>query len=204
MKSTGLFALLLLIGLASACQNANEPVTTAPAPALTPVASPSMVAPPARTVSNTSTIENKDGSTTVVTTYSDGTKSEVRTFKTGRLSRVTRSTATAGPRTARVTYRDTDREVELRDESWVEKAMDATGAALVQVADKLEDAGAATKKGVKKAAHEVGDKAEDVGSATKKGVKKGVNEVGDKAEDVGDAVKKGAKKVVKKTKEIVH
>jgi hypothetical protein len=200
MKNQGLIALLLLIGLASACHDTNEPVSTAPAPAMTPVASPSMVALPARTVSNTSTMENKDGSTTVVTTYSDGTKSEVRTFKTGRLSRVTRATNAAGQRTARVTYRDTDREVELRDESWVDKSMDATGAALVEVADKAEDVGDATKKGVKK----IGDKAEDVGSAVKKGVKKGVNEVGDKAEDVGDAMKKGAKKVTKKTKEIVH
>ncbi len=178
MKNQGLIALLLLIGLASACHEANEPVSTAPAP----VVSPTVTAPPARTVSSTNTIENKDGSTTVVTTYSDGTKTEARTFKAGRLSRVTRSTNATGQRTARVTYRDTERDVELRDESWVDKSMDATGAALVEVADKLED----------------------VGDATKKGVKKGVKEVGDKAEDVGDAVKKGAKKVVKKTKEVVH
>jgi hypothetical protein len=178
MRNKSLIALLLLTGLIAACNTngGNEPVT--PAPAMTPVASPTM-AP--RTVANTSTVENRDGSTTVVTHYSDGTKSEVRTFKTGRLARVTRETNATGQRTARVTYRDTAREVELRDESWIDKSMDATGNALVEVADKLEDAG----------------------DMTKKGVKEGVKEVGDKAEDVGDAVKKGAKKVTKKAKEIV-
>jgi len=181
MKSRGLIALLLLLGLSAACNTheGNEPTTAAPA--MTPVASPTMVPPPARTVTNTSTVENRDGTTTVVTNYSDGTKSEVRTFKTGRLASVTRNTDAAGQRTARVTYRDTNREVELREATWVDKSMDATSNALVEVADKLED----------------------VGDATKKGVKEGVKEVGDKAEDVGDAVKKGAKKVTQKAKEIV-
>jgi hypothetical protein len=181
MKNRGLIALLLLLGLTAACNTheGNEPATTTPA--VTPVASPAMVPSPARTVTNTSTVENRDGSTTVVAHYSDGTKSEVRTFKTGRLSRVTRETNAAGQRTARVTYRDTNREVELREASWIDKSMDATSNALVEVADKLED----------------------VGDATKKGVKEGAKEVGDKAEDVGDAVKKGAKKVTKKAKEIV-
>lgn len=181
MKSKVLSALLLLVGLAAACNTngGSEPIT--PAPALTPLASPTMMPSPARTVTNTSTVENRDGSTTVVTHYRDGTQSELRTFKTGRLARVTRETNATGQRAARVTYRDTGREVALRDASWIDKSMNATSKALVEVADKLED----------------------VGDMTKKGVKEGAKEVGDKAEDVGDAVKKGAKKVTKKAKEMV-
>ena len=66
-----------------------------------------------------------------------------------------------GVRTARVTYRDDSTDVEIKDESWIDKAMDATGDALATAAHK-------TKEGAKAAA----DKAEDVGDATKKGAKK--------------------------------
>lgn len=196
MHTKSLMGLLLMSGLLSACTSiSNSPVSPSPTPTLgTPavviVTSPTVA--PAPTVTNTRTIENKDGSTTLVTTYSDGTTREERTFKTGRLSRVTRNTNASGQRTMRVTYRADSREVEMQDASWVDKAMDATGDALATAASK-------TKQG----AIEVADKAEDVGDATKKGVKKGVREVGDKAEDVGDAVKKGAKKVGKKVGDVV-
>ncbi len=189
MSTKCLMGLVLLSGLLSACTPTGTPPGT-PSPTPTVV----VVTPtPAITVTNTRTIENKDGSTTLVTTYSDGTTSEERTFKSGRLAKVTRRNETGGTRTARVTYRDDSSEVALQDESWVDKAMDATGDALATAARK-------TKQG----AIEVGDKAEDVGDATKKGVKKGVHEVGDKAEDVGSAVKKGAKKVGKKIGDAVR
>jgi hypothetical protein len=135
----------------------------------------------------------------LVTNYSDGSKTEVRTFQSGRLSRVTRDTSASGDRTVRVSYRKDSSEVEIKDPSWAEKAMDATGDALATAADK-------TKAG----AREVADKAEDVGDATKKGArravdttKKGAVEAADKAEDVGDAVKKGAKKAGSKVKDVV-
>jgi hypothetical protein len=217
MHTKSLMGLLLLSGLLSACTPINNtPASPSPTPTLgSPAVTATPVPSPTRIVTNTRTIENKDGSSTLVTTYSDGTTSEERTFKAGRLSRVTRNTNAAGQRTVKVTYREDAREVELQDQSWADKAMDATGDALataasktkqgaVEVADKAEDVGDATKKGVKKGVREVGDKAEDVGDATKKGVKKGVREIGDKAEDVGDAVKKGAKKVGKKVKDVVH
>jgi len=189
MHTKMMMGLLLLSGLLAGCESMHQPpASPSPTPTLSssPVAvvSPTVAAP---TVATTRTIENKDGSTTVATIYSDGSSSEERTFKSGKLTRVTRKTSPAGERTVNVTYRADNREVELQDKTWAEKAMDATGDALATAASK-------TKQG----AVEVADKAEDVGDATKKGVKKGVNEVGDKAEDVGDAVKKGAKKVGKK------
>jgi hypothetical protein len=149
----------------------------------------------ARAVTGTTTVENGDGSKTVVINYSDGSRSEERTFKSGGLSKVTRETSANGTRAVRVTYRADGKEKELKDPSWIEKAMDATADALVEVADKAEDVGDATKKGAREAA----DKAEDVGDAAKKGAR----EAADKAEDVGDAAKKGAKKAGRKIKDAV-
>jgi hypothetical protein len=195
MYTKTLLGLLLLSGTLSGCTTTEQPSGTAsptPVSESSPAAVVSATLAP-RTVALTRTIENKDGSTTVATIYSDGTTSEERTFKSGPLSRATRTTNAEGQRTVRVTYRADAREVELQDESWADKAMDATGDALATAASK-------TKQG----ALEVGDKAEDVGAATKKGVKKGIREVGDKAEDVGGAVKKGAQKAGKKIGDIVH
>jgi hypothetical protein len=121
--------------------------------------------------------------------------SEVRTFKSGRLSKVTRETSANGTRAVRVTYRDSGKEKELKDPSWFDKSMEATAEALVEAADKAEDVGDATKRGAREAA----DKAEDVGDAAKKGAR----EAADKAEDVGDAAKKGAKKAGRKIKDAV-
>src|SRR5262249_55442036 len=134
-------------------------------PTVTPTGTPMASA---RTITGTTTVENKDGSRTVVINYSDGSKTEIRTFQSGRLSKVTRETSATGTRTARVNYRADNKEVELKDPSWVDKAMGATSNALVEVADKAEDVGDAAKKG----AHEAADKAEDVGDAAKKGAKK--------------------------------
>lgn len=171
--SGALLAAGLLFG---ACAADSTTTTTAPSP--TPTVTPtSTPIASARTVAETNTVVNKDGSTTVVTSYSDGSKSEVRTFKSGRISTITRETSSTGTRTARVTYRADNKEVELKDPSWVEKSMDATGNALVEVADKAEDVGDATRKGAREAA--------------------------DKAEDVGDAMKSGAKKAGRKIKDVV-
>jgi hypothetical protein len=149
----------------------------------------------ARAVTGTTTVENGDGSKTVVINYSDGSRSEERTFKSGRLSKVTRETSANGTRAVRVTYRADGKEKEVKDPSWIDKAMDATADALVEVADKAEDVGDGAKRGAREAA----DKAEDVGDAAKKGAR----EAADKAEDVGDAAKKGAKKAGRKIKKAV-
>lgn len=142
-----------------------------------------------------------------------GVKTETRTFKdpNSRIEKVVVTTRD-GKRTARVHYRDkTARDL---DESNTERALDATGDALVTaggkvvdvsktvgstVADKAEDVGGATVNGAKKVGSEVGDKAEDVGGATVNGAKKVGSVVGDKAEDVGGATVNGAKKVGKGT-----
>jgi hypothetical protein len=149
----------------------------------------------ARAVTGTTTAENRDGSKTVFINYSDGSRSEERAFRGGRLSKVTRETSANGTRTVRVIYRADGKEKELKDPSWIDKAMDATAEALVEAADKAEDVGDATKQGPREAA----DKAEDVGDAAKKGLR----EAADKAEDAGDAAKKGAKKAGRKIKDAV-
>lgn len=223
MRKTFATSLLFITGLLLvACQTTtptNTTTTTSPTPAAVVTGSGTPVAV-VRSVTGTNTIENKDGSTTVVTNYSDGSKSEVRTFKAGRLTRVTRETPAGGakPRSVRVVYREDDAEVDVDDPNWVEKSMDATGDVLAtagrktkagvktgvsETADKAEDVGDAVKKGARKGASETADKAEDVGDAVKKGVKKGASETADKAEDVGDAIKKGAKKTGRAIKDAV-
>ena len=189
MRKILTFAMGITAGLVSmACEPSS---TTTPTTTPTATIAPSPTVLP-RAAVNTNTIENKDGSTTVVTTYNDGTKTEIRTFKTGKLARVTRTTDASGTRTVHASYRADDTEVEIKDESWIDKSMDATGNALAIAADKT-----------KAAAVETADKAEDVGDATKKGAKKVATETADKAEDVGDAVKKGAKKTAKKVKDVI-
>jgi hypothetical protein len=184
-------AALLATGLLFvACGENSGTMTASSTPETTPTGTTG-----ARAVTGTTTVENGDGSKTVVINYSDGSRSEERTFKSGRLSKVTRETSANGTRAVRVTYRADGKEKELKDPSWIDKAMDATADALVEVADKAEDAGDATKKGAREAA----DKAEDVGDAAKKGAR----EAADKAEDVGDAAKKGAKKAGRKIKDAV-
>jgi hypothetical protein len=141
------------------------------------------------------TVVKADGSTVQTTIATDGTKSEVRTFPAGEVTRVTRTTRPTGTREVVVEYRD-GRKNEIKDESDIERAMDATGDAIVAAADKTWEVSRDVGK-------EIGDKAEDVGS-----------EVGDKAEDVADKtvdtskkvgkeVGKGAKKAGKKIKDVI-
>jgi hypothetical protein len=150
-------------------------------------------------------VEKDDGSTVTTTTAADGTKTEVRTFKTGEVVRVTRTTRPGARRTAKVEMRD-GREADLQDDSEIERVIDASADWIAQAADKTWE----TTKTVGK---EIGDKAEDVagktvdtskdvGKKVVQGTKTGVKEAGDKAEDVGDAVGKTAKKVGKGAKKI--
>jgi hypothetical protein len=171
MRKIILSAALLATGLLFVACAANSGTMTASS---TPEASPTEPTG-ARSVTGTNTVENSDGSTTVVINYSDGSRSEERTFKSGRLSKVTRETSANGTRAVRVTYRADGKEKELKDPSWIDKAMDATADALVEVADKAEDVGDATRQGAREAA----DKAEDVGDAAKKGAKKAGRKIKD-------------------------
>ena len=150
-------------------------------------------------------VEKDDGSVVATTTTADGTKTEVRTFKTGEVARVTRTTRPGARRTATVEMRD-GRKAELQEDSQVEQVIDASADWIASAAGKTWD----TTKTVGK---EVGDKAEDVagktvdtskdvGKKVVQGTKTGVKEAGDKAEDVGDAVGKTAKKVGKGAKSV--
>lgn len=127
----------------------------------------------------------------ITTTTEGGVTTETRTFRdpNSRVSKVVVTTRD-GRRTARVHYRDnTVRELPEGD---VERALDATGDALVSAGGTVVDVS-------KDVGSEIGDKAEDVGGAAADGAKKVGSEVGDKAEDVGDKAVSGAKKAGKAT-----
>ena len=151
------------------------------------------------------TVEKPD-STIVTSTASDGTKSEVRTFKSGDVASVTRVTRTGGQRTATVEFRD-GRKVEIKDDSAIERAMDDTTEVVAKTANKTWEGTKEVGKEVGDKAEDVGDKAADTGKAIGKGAKRGAvkvgKEVGDKAEDVGDKTVEGAKKVGKGFKKVV-
>ena len=113
MRKILTFTLLLGGLIFTACDPHSSPAPTT-TPTATIVPSPTVMP---RTIVSTNTIQNKDGSTTVVTAYSDGSKTEVRTFRSGRLARVTRITDPSGARTVRANYRADESEVEIKDES---------------------------------------------------------------------------------------
>jgi hypothetical protein len=148
-------------------------------------------------------VEKEDGSVVTETKAPDGTVTEIRTFETGEVSRVTRTTPPTGRRTAAVEFRD-GRKVDLEDDNDIEEAMDATGDAIADAATRAWDA-------AKEIGEEVGDKTEDVagktvdvtkdvGSKVGKGAKRGAEKVKDAAGDTAEAVGKGVKKVGKKIK----
>ncbi len=137
-------------------------------------------------------VEKEDGSTVAVTQSPDGTKTEVRTFKTGEVARVTRTTRPNGEQTARVEFRD-DRNVDIEDKSTVEDIMDATANTIADAANKTWDT-------TKHVGEEVGDKSEDVadktvdtskdvGKAIGKGAKKGAEKVGKGVKKIGEKIK---------------
>lgn len=176
---------LLFVGCAAGTTGTTTP-TPSPVAVTTVSPSPAMVA---RSVTETRTVANKDGSTTVVISYSDGSKTEERTFKAGELAKVRRSTSAAGVRTGHVTYRKDSREVEVKDPSWVETSMEATGSALTTAAK-------ATEKGVTVAAEKTAEGAKTAGKATAKGAAvaaektvEGVKALGAGAKKLGQKIK---------------
>ncbi|MCI0489901.1 MAG: hypothetical protein L0229_25190 [Blastocatellia bacterium] len=139
----------------------------------------------AQPVPPTGEIKLEDGSTIALSELPDGTKTEARTFETGEVARVTRTTSPDGKRSAKVEFRD-EREVEMEDESFVEQAMDATGDAIAVAANKTWNAS-------KTAGREVGDKSEDVAGAVVDTSKTVAGKTADAGKATGKAVGKGAK-----------
>lgn len=138
-----------------------------------------------------------DGST-ITTETANGVTTETRTFSDpkGRVERVVVTTRD-GKKTARVYYRD--KTVRELPDNEVERALTATGDAIVTAGGKVvevsKDAGAAVADKVE----DVPSEADDAARATAKGAKKVGTEAADKAEDVGGATVNGAKKAGKAT-----
>lgn len=147
------------------------------------------------------TVERAD-STIQTATAADGTKTEVRTFKSGDVARATRVTRRSGERTATVEFRD-GRSVELEDDSAIERLMEDTGTVIADGATKAWEATKMVGSEIGDKLEDAGDKAADTGKAIGKGAKRGAEEVADKAEDVGDKAVEGAKKVGKGIKKAV-
>lgn len=138
-----------------------------------------------------------DGST-ITTETANGVTTETRSFSDpkGRVERVVVTTRD-GKKTARVYYRD--KSVRELPDNEVERALTATGDAIVSAGGKVvevsKDAGAAVADKVE----DVPSEADDAARATAKGAKKVGTETADKAEDVGGATVNGAKKAGKAT-----
>lgn len=138
-----------------------------------------------------------DGS--VITTETvNGVTTETRTFgdTNGRVERVVVTTRD-GRKNARVYYRD--KTVRELPDNEVERALSATGDAIVSAGGKVveasKDAGAVAADKIE----DVPSEADDAARATAKGAKKVGTEAADKAEDVGGATVNGAKKAGKAT-----
>src|SRR5437868_12618491 len=93
----------------------------------------------------------------VVVTNANGTRTETRTFKSGRVERVVVTTTPEGRRTARVYARDTGEAREL-PENKVASALDATGDALADAAGWTANKAVEGAKAVKEGGETVVDK----------------------------------------------
>jgi hypothetical protein len=185
---------LALAALAAGCGNNSETTNAGNTNSNMAVASNVNANTSAPTVS---TRTAADGS--VITTETvNGVTTETRTFSEpdGRVERVVVTTRD-GRKTARVYYRD--KTVRELPDNEVERALSATGDAIVSAGGKVvevsKDAGAA----VADKAEDIPSEADDAARATAKGAKKVGTEAADKAEDVGGATVNGAKKAGKAT-----
>jgi hypothetical protein len=194
MKNVWMATLCLLCGFITACSSSDQTASTAtasPSPTVaTVVATPT--APPAPSIVKTENKKHPDGSETLITYYSDGSKREVRTFKAGPLMTVERQTKVDGTMTAHVVHRRDNSETEIKDKSWIDKSMDATGDALAKAVSTTKDVG-----------EKVGDTAVKGATATGEAVKEGAEKTGSGAEKGAKEVGKGAKKVGKTVKKAV-
>lgn len=138
-----------------------------------------------------------DGSV-ITTETANGVTTETRTFSdpNDRVERVVVTTRD-GKKTARVYYRD--KSVRELPDNQVERALSATGDALVSAGGKVVDVSKNVGGAVADKAEDIPSEADDAARATAKGAKKVGTEAADKAEDVGGATVNGAKKVGKAT-----
>lgn len=141
-----------------------------------------------------SKVTKSDGSTVEIIVAPDGTKTEIRTFERGDISRITRTTNGDGMRVV-VEYRD-GRKADLTDENDIEQAMDATADVMLAAADKAW-------KVTKAVGEEVADKTEDVADKTVDVTKKAVDKTKDVTKDVAKETVEVTKKVADKTEDVV-
>jgi len=133
------------------------------------------------TVAQTTTRTAADGSEITTTTDASGVKTETRVFRNNpRISRVVVTTNSDGRRTVRA-YSASG---EARDVKDVGDALEVTG-------DKIADGAGWVADKTRDGVVEVGDKLEDAGDKTVSGAKK----VGQGAKKVGEKTVDGAKKV---------
>ncbi len=134
----------------------------------------------------------------ITTETANGVTTETRTFSdpNGRVERVVVTTR-GGKKTARVYYRD--KSVRELPDNEVERALSATGDAIVSAGGKVVDVSKDVGATVADKVEDVPSEADDAARATAKGAKKVGAEAADKAEDVGGATVNGAKKVGKAT-----
>jgi hypothetical protein len=142
------------------------------------------------------TITKSDGSVVITTIAEDGTRTQVRTFKSGNIAKVTRTTNPDGSRMVVVEYRD-GREADLKDKSDIEQAMDAT-------ADKIEIAANKALNATAKVGEEVADKTEDVVDKTADVTKQVASETKEIGEKTADKTKDVAKDVATKTEVVAN
>jgi len=134
----------------------------------------------------------------ITTETANGVTTETRTFSDpkGRVERVVVTTRD-GRKTARVYYRD--KSVRELPDNEVERALSATGDAIVSAGGKVVDVSKDVGATVADKVEDVPSEADDAARATAKGAKKVGTVTADKAEDVGGATVNGAKKAGKAT-----
>lgn len=129
----------------------------------------------------------QDGSTVVVSTEPGGIKSEVRTFPSGEVARVTRITRPDGSQKAVVEFRD-GRTTELSEKSDIDSLMDAS-------AESIKGAATVTWEATKAASEKAIDKGKEIGKDVGEKVGQGVEAAGKGIKKAGDAVKNAGQKV---------
>ena len=134
-----------------------------------------------------------DGSIISISTAPDGTKTETRTFESGEIARVTRTTQADGSKRAVVEYRD-GRNVELKDDNDIGSLMETSADHIRAAADKALSATKEFGEAVADKTKEVGGKAID---KTKEGLEKARDAAGEAAEAAGKGIKKAGKEIKK-------
>jgi len=129
-------------------------------------------------------VQKSDGSKVETTTAADGTRTEIRSFPSGDVSRVTRTTPPGGKPKVVVELRN-GKKTEFEDQSDIDRAMEATGDAIASAARKTWEAS-------KEIGSEIGDKAKDLADKTV-----------DATRDAGSRISKEAKKAAKKARDKV-